>query len=98
MDIKDRFNNFIKDSISDIIRSEYKRIGYDVKNTDVEVRFQRQITITINLENPNLGVRKFEFLDDVKRKVKEAVGIFGYAFESSEDFYGFWICKFKFSQ
>ena len=98
MDIETRFIRFIRDNISDIIKSEYKKYGFDVKSTDVEVRFQKQIIICINMENPNLGKKKFEFRENVLKRTKEAVKIFGYKYESSEDFYGFWILKYNFFQ
>ena len=98
-DIQTRIVSAQRDMIINIIKSEYQKRGFNAlgTGTDVSVKYQDMIQITINTEEPYLDMELWNLLKDVREKVEEALKIFGYRFDDFGYFFDLWICVFKFS-
>lgn len=96
------FMNRIADNqrriIESIISNEYYKMGVNVlgKGTEVEVKYQTRIIITINSEDPFISTDFFTLVDNVRKRTAEAMKIYGFKHIKSEMFYGYWICTFNF--
>lgn len=60
----------IKQNIEQLVVDEYKAYGFDEHSTTIEVREGEKVIITLNTEEPFMGLKFWKFLDSLNKKVE----------------------------
>ena len=98
-DINKQSTQSVRDSILDIIKSEYEKKGHlNVSTANVECNIPNVISVWINTEDPFLGNEFFVFLKEVQDKIEELLKSHGYVHGKLTYFYDFCIISYEFKK
>ena len=90
-----RFEKELKDLIVEIINLEYQIMGFEVE-PDVKVVFQKEITISLNTEEPFLGIEFWDLLAMLGEQLESVLKITGYKYAGTKYVSDLCIIKYKF--
>ena len=98
-DINKNNTQSVRNSILDIIKSEYEKRGeHKVSTAKVEGDIPNAISVWINTEDPFIGNEFFVFIDEVQKRIEEQLKDKGYVSAKRKYFYDFCILSFEFQK
>ena len=98
-ELENRINNWIKESIEEIVKEEYQKVGYYGVKPNVGITFQENISVYINTEVPFVSNNQvfWEMVERIKARIFEVIKNFGYVpVMKTKFFYDFLVLRYEF--